>query len=139
MGPHKSFCYIPNGWLSEERLTCWRTTQGEIETAALVANSGTAYSATVDEGTTVSCTISDGPEPVGGDTVTITKAEYKSDKSELKVEATSSDQPSVTLTLVGFGNMSWKNNKYEYKAKPVANPGSVTVTSSGGGSDTKTL
>jgi len=80
--------------------------------------------------------VSDGPAP-SGDTVTITKAKYKSDKSELKVEATSSDQPSVTLTVVSYGNMTWKNDKYEYKGKGVANPGAtVTVTSSGGGQDT---
>ncbi len=73
------------------------------------------------------------------DVVTITKAEYKADKDEFKVEATSSDQPSVTLTVVGYGTMTWKakKNKYEYKAKPVADPGAtVTVTSSGGGQDT---
>jgi hypothetical protein len=91
---------------------------------------------TVDQGTTIICTISDGPVP-SGDTVTITKAEWKSDKSELKVEATSSDQPSVTLAVDGYGAMTWKNNKYEYKGKGVANPGAtVTVTSSGGGEDT---
>ena len=81
------------------------------------------------------------PAP-SGDTVTITKAEYKSDKSELKVEATSSAGGNVTLTVVGYGNMNWKadKNKYEYKAKPAADPGAtVTVTSSGGGQDTKAV
>jgi hypothetical protein len=80
--------------------------------------------------------------PPSGDTVVITKAEYKADKSELKVEATSSDGGSVTLTVVGYGNMTWKSskNKYEYKGKPVADPGAtVTVTSSGGGEDTKNV
>jgi hypothetical protein len=74
-----------------------------------------------------------------GDTVTITKAEYKAGRSELKVEATSSDGGNVTLTVVGYGNMIWKaeKNKYEYREKPVADPGAtVTVTSSGGGEDT---
>jgi hypothetical protein len=71
------------------------------------------------------------------DTVTISKAEYKSGKAEFKVEATSSEGGSVTLTVVGYGAMTWKNNKYEYKRKDVANPGAtVTVTSSGGGQDT---
>ena len=89
----------------------------------------------VAEGSAVDLVVSDGPS--SGDTVTIIKAEYKSDKSELKVEATSSDQPSVTLTVVGYGNMTWKDPKYEYKGKNVANPGAtVTVTSSGGGQDT---
>jgi ABC-type sulfate transport system substrate-binding protein len=78
--------------------------------------------------------------PPSGDTVVITKAEYKASKSELKVEATSSDQPNVTLTLVGYGTMTWKNNKYEFKGKGVADPGAtVTVTSSGGGEDTKAV
>ena len=74
-----------------------------------------------------------------GDTVAIIKAEYKSDKSELKVEATSSDNGNVTLTVVGYGQMTYKSDKlkYEYKGKNVANPGAtVTVTSSGGGQDT---
>ena len=74
-----------------------------------------------------------------GDTVNITKAEYKADKSEFKVEATSSDGGSVTLEVVGYGDMTWKadKNKYEFKAKPAADPGAtVTVTSNTGGQDT---
>ena len=85
--------------------------------------------------------VSTGPAP-SGDDVNIIKAEYKSDKSELKVEATSSDNGNVTLTVVGYGNMTWKadKSKYEYKVKPVANPGAtVTVNSSGGGSATKNV
>ena len=70
------------------------------------------------------------------DQITITKVEYKADKSELKIEAKSSDQPDAVLTLVGFGQMKWKKDKYEYKAKPVDCPGSVTVTSTFGGSTT---
>jgi len=71
--------------------------------------------------------------------VNIIKAEYKSDKSEFKVEATSIDGGSVTLTVVGYGDMTWKadKSKYEYKVKPVSDPGAtITVTSSGGGQDT---
>ncbi|MHC4744683.1 MAG: hypothetical protein ACYS8Z_22440, partial [Planctomycetota bacterium] len=79
-------------------------------------------------------------DPEGGDTVTITVAEYKVDRNELKVEATSSDQPNVTLTVVGYGVMDWKANKYVYKEKPVADPGgTVTVISTGGGQDTKAV
>ncbi len=79
-------------------------------------------------------------DAVTPDVVTVTKAEYKADKDEFKVEATSSDQPSVTLTVVGYGAMTWKNNKYEYKAKGDDNPGpTVTVTSSGGGQDTSNV
>ena len=78
-------------------------------------------------------------DAVTPDVVKVTKAEYKADKSEFKVEATSSNGGSVTLTVVGFGEMAWKadKNKYEYKAKPAADPGATaTVTSSGGGQDT---
>jgi V8-like Glu-specific endopeptidase len=71
-----------------------------------------------------------------GDVVTILKAEWKAAKQELVVEATSSEQPNATLTVVGFGTMTYKaaQNKYTLKIKPVANPGTVTVTSSLGGS-----
>ena len=111
--------------------------------AGNVISQSPAGGTTVDEGTTVSATISDGPAP-SGDTVTVIKAEYKSDKSELKVEATSSDGGNVTLTLEGYGVMTYKadKNKYEYKEKPAANPGAgtvMTVTSSGGGQGTKTI
>jgi M6 family metalloprotease-like protein len=73
--------------------------------------------------------------------VTILKAEWKSARQELTVEATSSEQPNATLTVVGFGTMTYlaNRNKYELKIRPVGNPGTVTVTSSQGGSDTKTV
>ncbi len=73
--------------------------------------------------------------------VTITRAEWKSAKLELKVRATSSEQPGAVLTVIGFGQMRSKDDKnyYEFKTKPVANPGTVTVTSSLGGSDTATV
>jgi hypothetical protein len=74
-----------------------------------------------------------------GDTVTILKAEWKERRQELNIEAISSDQPGVTLTLVGYGDMTWKRDKYTYKARPLANPGTVTVTSSGGGSATASI
>jgi beta-lactam-binding protein with PASTA domain len=125
-----------------------------IEAEGLTADVTTAYSDTVAAGNVIT------QDPAGGvsvepgtsvdlvisidvpaDTVTITKAEYKADKDEFKVEATSSDQPTVTLTLVGFGDMTWKNNKYELKLKPLGQtpPCTVTVTSSGGGSDSKVV
>ena len=133
------------------------TAQSAIAAANLVASSSSAYSetvaaglvisqsiaggTTVDEYTTVGIVVSSGPAP-SGDTITIIKAEWKPDRSELKVEATSSDNGNVTLTVTGYGTMNWKadKNKYEYKKKPVAAPGStVTVTSSGGGSAVKTV
>ena len=75
------------------------------------------------------------------DVVAITKADYNASKQELKVEATSTESPSAVLTLTGFGEMTYKANKdlYELKVKPVANPGTVTVTSDRGGSDTATV
>ena len=76
------------------------------------------------------------------DTVTITKAEYKSKQSELTVEATSSDGGSVTLTVVGYGTMTYDSKKdvYKYEDSPVSDPGStVTVTSTGGGQDTASV
>ena len=73
--------------------------------------------------------------------VTILLATWNAVKQELQVEATSSEQPNATLTIEGIGTMSYKaaKSKYEFKLKPIANPGSVTVTSSQGGSATLTV
>jgi hypothetical protein len=74
------------------------------------------------------------------DEVVIIRAEYRTSNGELKVDATSSDGGNVTLTLVGYGEMTWKSNKsiYEYRKKPAPSPPSpITVISSGGGSATK--
>jgi len=130
---------------AEAAITAANLTVGNVTTenhasvpAGDVISQDPSSGTSVGEGSAVDLVVSDGPS--SGDIVTITKAEYKSDKSELKVEATSSDQPSVTLTVVGYGTMTWKDTKYEYKGKGVANPGpTVTVTSSGGGQDTKTV
>jgi hypothetical protein len=94
--------------------------------------------ASVPAGSSVDIEVSLGAEP-SGDTVTITKAEYKSSRSEINIEATSSDGGSVTLTVVGYGDMTYdsRKNKFKYKVRPAANPGAtITVTSSGGGQDT---
>jgi len=74
------------------------------------------------------------------DTVTITKVEYKADRSEFKVEATSSDGGNVTLTVAGFGAMDYdsRKDKYKFRVKPVELPPcTAVVVSSGGGSDTR--
>ena len=79
------------------------------------------------------------PTEPGSDTITITKAEYTVDTQQLRVEATSTDQPNAVLTVVGFGAMTWNaaNNRYEYLIAPVSDPGgSVTITSNLGGSAT---
>jgi hypothetical protein len=92
---------------------------------------------------TKSLTYKDLPEePPQQDIVTIKKAEYKVGDKELRVEAFSSAQPDATLTVEGYGTMTWKadKNKYELRIKPIANPGgSITVTSDAGASVTKAI
>ncbi len=69
----------------------------------------------------------------------ITKAEWKAANKKLTVWATSTGAPSATLTVVGFGTMIYDaaNNRYTFTKNNVnSNPGTVTVTSSQGGSDT---
>jgi hypothetical protein len=75
------------------------------------------------------------------DVIVVTKAEWRADRQELKVEATSTEYPDAVLTVVGFGPMTRDNrkSKYRYSEKPVANPGQVTVTSDQGGSATRTV
>ena len=86
-----------------------------------------------------SATASATTDALAGDVVTISKAEYKADRQELKVEAHSSDEPEPVLTLVGWGEMPWSKDKYKFTQKPVECPASVTVTSSFGGSATATV
>jgi hypothetical protein len=77
--------------------------------------------------------------PIDDDTVVITKAEYSFNKEELKVEATTSDGGEVTLTVVGYGDMTYQasTDTHQFNAKPVPDPGeTITVTSNGGGEDT---
>ena len=76
------------------------------------------------------------------DTVSISKATFDSRRGQLTVEATSSGQPNAILNIAGYGNMRWnsRRNYYYYRQRGVADPGgTVTVTSSLGGSDTATL
>ena len=75
------------------------------------------------------------------DTVVITKAEWRASNRKLTVWATSTAAPQATLTVVGFGTMTYDsaNNRYTLTRNNVNNPGSVTVTSSQGGSDTETI
>jgi hydrogenase small subunit len=75
------------------------------------------------------------------DTVTIQKAVYKRERRELLVEATSSKQPNAVLTVVDYGQMNWLNakNYYRYRKAGVAQPSSITVSSSLGGSATKSI
>ena len=63
----------------------------------------------------------------------------------LDVWATSSLQPDVTLTVVGYGPMVFnpsggKTGRYEFSQKNADIPGdTVTVTSSGGGTGVATV
>jgi len=72
------------------------------------------------------------------DVVTVLFCSYKPGKRELTVGATSSSQqPTPTLTLVGYGNMSWQPSMSRYfilVGNVAAKPSSVTVVSSAGGS-----
>ena len=73
------------------------------------------------------------------DTVDIKWASWNSIQQSLNVKATSSAGNTVTLTVDGFGDMTYNAGLGLYTASfqnVVANPGVVTVTSSGGGSDT---
>ncbi len=73
------------------------------------------------------------------DVVTIIEAKYNAGKDELRIKATSSAQPQPVLTVIGYGEMTFKRDKYERKIKPLAPlpiPSTVTVVSSFGGSDT---
>lgn len=77
------------------------------------------------------------PGNVDVDVITVEKARYKVENEELRVEVKSSDQPNAVLTVVGYGEMTFDDDKYKLKVKPVADPGdTVTVTSSSGGSIT---
>jgi hypothetical protein len=76
------------------------------------------------------------------DVVTIILATWKKGPKKLTVEAVSDQQPNVSLTVVGFGPMTYDAaaGKYVYLSpRGTANPGTVTVESSGGGSDTTTV
>lgn len=75
------------------------------------------------------------------ETVGIYKITYSRRTRTLKVFARSTAAPAtVTLTAVGFGDLAYRPTKNDYfgKFRPVVSkPASVTVVSTGGGSDTK--
>ncbi|HUU09409.1 MAG TPA: caspase family protein [Phycisphaerae bacterium] len=76
----------------------------------------------------------------GAEVVVITKAEYKTRRQELTVQAVSSvPGGAAVLTVEGYGEMTYnkRTDTYTGQFKPVADPGeTITVTSSEGGSDT---
>jgi VCBS repeat-containing protein len=99
------------------------------DTFTYTASDGTAISAPA----TVSITVK--PQ---SDVVTIVSATYNARRKTLSVTATSSVQPSATLTVVGYGQMTYKTKTktYTFTAALASKPASVTVTSSLGGSAT---
>src|SRR5439155_26602962 len=69
----------------------------------------------------------------------ITKATYQASNLRLTVEATTNyPVGSVTLSVLGYGTMTWVPSAGVYRLSLTApsNPGSVTVTSTAGGSAT---
>ncbi len=75
----------------------------------------------------------------GSDAVTISSVVYNSASKSLTIVAVSSDQPAVTLTASGYGNLNWKSWLNFYRATftgVLRRPDSVTVNSSGGGAAT---
>ena len=77
------------------------------------------------------------PPPPTSDVVEIVKAIWSSKNSSLSAQATSSAAPTAVLTLVGFGDLVYDSaaNVYKKAFKNVlSNPGTVTVTSTMGGS-----
>jgi hypothetical protein len=74
--------------------------------------------------------------------VQITRATYHEVRSRLVVEATTNyPVGSVTLSVVGFGTMTYVPSAEVYRltVEPVQNPGTVTVSSTAGGSATATV
>jgi hypothetical protein len=96
---------------------------------AYVASDGAASSAAA----TVTITVA-----AQTDTVTIVSATYNSKRKQLSVTATSSAQPNATLTVSGYGQMTYKpkSRNYVLTAAASTKPASVTVTSSRGGTAT---
>ncbi|MHC4720024.1 MAG: Ser-Thr-rich GPI-anchored membrane family protein [Planctomycetota bacterium] len=104
-----------------------------------VADPGSLVTVTSSSGESVTVSIT---HTDGSDAITITKAEYNLSNQELRVQAKSFGQPNETLTLKGYGVLTWKSdkNKYEYRVKSVSDPGgSVTVTSGSGKSAIKSV
>ncbi len=74
--------------------------------------------------------------------ITITLATYRLSNSTLTVEARSNyPVGSVTLSVVGYGNMTYvpSASVYRLTVAPTSNPGSVTVVSTAGGNATSTV
>ena len=76
------------------------------------------------------------------DIVNIIKAEYSPSKKQLRVDATSSRNGEAVLTVKNFGTMTYDSDLSLYRLTAnnvLKNPGTVTVTSSFGGTDTEAV
>jgi hypothetical protein len=73
------------------------------------------------------------------DTVIVTSATWTRKNRNLVVQATSTAQPDATLTVQGYGVMTWNGALYTFTKKMSSAPTSVTVTSTRGGSDSETV
>lgn len=116
-----SFTYTPNSGVTG------------ADTFTYTASDGTAASAPA----TVTITLT-----APADTVAITTATYTKKTSTLLVKATSSAAPSATLTVVEYGAAMTYNAKtkvYSCQLTTKTVPASVTVTSSAGGTATRTV
>jgi VCBS repeat-containing protein len=103
-----------------------------------------SFTYTASDGTLVSApvmvSITVAPAPVT-DKVTIVSATYNAKRRQLSVTATSSVQPNATLTVEGYGTMTYKakTRTYAYTVSGVSKPATVTVKSSRGGSATASV
>lgn len=76
------------------------------------------------------------------DSISVTLAEWKRSTGTLTIESNSTAAPSVGLEVAGFGTMTWNANLGKYRlvvAGVNANPGSITVNSDIGGSQTSSV
>jgi hypothetical protein len=123
LNPTGSFTYIPNAGVTG--LDSFTYKSYDEHSAA----SNTA---------TVSITVT---PPQENDIVTIVSAVYNARKKQLGVTATSSVQPDATLTVVSYGQMTYKTRTKTYVLQVAvpSKPATVTVTSSRGGSATATV
>jgi hypothetical protein len=87
---------------------------------------------------TVTITVNAAP---AADTVTIVTATWTRKTKTLLVEATSSAQPNASLTVLGFGGMTYntRTKRYRYTKVVDSPPPSVTVESNLHGVATKTV
>ncbi len=120
-----SFAYTPNSGFSGTDSFSYKASDGQAMSAPA----------------TVTIAVS-----ASTDTVTIKKAQFSNRAKQLTVQATSSAQPNAVLTVLGNGTVNYGMMTYSTKTKVYnlvkalsSAPDSVTVTSSKGGSATKTV